>query len=200
MFMDQDCTRLLCVRHGESEGNRERRFCLTPDVPLTALGREQALQAAALIRSRFRPSRVISSPYRRAWETAELIAATLELPLVADAGLREQDIGRFAGQPYEAVLADASFQEQNPWSWRPPGGESLEDVAARVVPAVQRIAENHRSQELVLVTHAGVIRALCAAACGEWNRIPTARNGQLIVIDYHCGRFVVREPGESGLP
>jgi broad specificity phosphatase PhoE len=198
--MDQDCTRLLCIRHGESEGNRERRFCLTPDVPLTPLGREQALQAAAVLRSRFRPSRVISSPYRRAWETAELIAATLALPLVADAGLREQDIGVFAGQPYEAVLADASFRAEKPWSWRPPGGESLEDVAARVIPAVQRIAESHQAQELVLVTHAGVIHALRAAAFGEWNRIPPARNGELVVIEYRCGRFVVREPGEGGLP
>ncbi len=182
-------SRLLCVRHGESEGNRERRFCPTPAVPLTEFGREQARQAASLLQRQFRPHRIVSSPYRRAWETAEVIAEVLQLPLEVDEGLREQDIGVYAGQPYEAVLEDPNFRQQEPWKWRPPGGESLLDVAARVVPAAQRIATQNGAREVVLVTHAGVIAALCASALGRWDQVRHAKNGEVVVIDYRDGRF-----------
>ncbi len=182
-------SRLLCVRHGESEGNRDRRFCPTPEVPLTELGREQARQAASLLQRRFRPQRIVASPYRRARETAEVIAEVLQLPVEVDEGLREQDIGVYAGQPYEAVLQDPHFRTQEPWSWRPPRGESLLDVAARVLPAVERIAMQNSAQEVVLVTHAGVIAALCAAALGRWDQVRNAKNGEVVVLEYRGGRF-----------
>ena len=72
--------KLIMVRHGESEGNRERRFTTTPDAPLTDLGREQAAQAGRRIARLFHPQLVITSPYARARETGEIIAAALRLP------------------------------------------------------------------------------------------------------------------------
>ena len=73
--------RLLLVRHGESEGNALRRFTDSELVPLTQRGREQAERAAALLRARFAPARIVSSPFTRAQQTAEIIASALVLPI-----------------------------------------------------------------------------------------------------------------------
>ena len=64
---------LIWVRHGESLGNAVQRFTRTHHAPLTALGQEQARRTGALIQKRFEPVRLISSPYRRAQMTAEII-------------------------------------------------------------------------------------------------------------------------------
>src|ERR1700676_2818422 len=72
--------KLIMVRHGESEGNRDRRFTTTPDAPLTDLGREQAAQVARQIARRFHPRLIITSPYARARETGGIMAAALPLP------------------------------------------------------------------------------------------------------------------------
>ena len=105
---DSRPTRLLLVRHGESEGNRDRTFTQNPDVPLTPFGREQARAAAHRVAKGYRPSRIVASPFTRARQTAEIIAAVLGLSVDLDAAFREQSFGIFAGQPYEALLSDAA--------------------------------------------------------------------------------------------
>src|SRR5262249_55231463 len=131
--------RLILVRHGESEGNRDRTFTQNADVPLTALGREQARAAAAQIARRFRPTRVVASSFARARETGEIIAGQLGIALDIESELREQSFGVFAGQPYDALLNDAAYHDGPRWKWRPASGESLVDVSARVVPVLERI-------------------------------------------------------------
>jgi len=128
------------VRHGESEGNRERRFTTTPDAPLTDLGREQAAQAARRIARVFHPRLVITSPYARARETGEIIAAALRLPVEVEHGLYERHFGYLRGQPYDAVRDDPTFETEKTWLWRPEGGESYEDVRVRVAPILERLA------------------------------------------------------------
>src|SRR5512140_1208862 len=100
-------TRLILVRHGESEGNRDRTFTQSSDVPITAVGREQARATGALIAKHFRPARIVASPYARARQTAEIIAAVCGLGIELEAALREQSFGIFAGQPYDALVSDA---------------------------------------------------------------------------------------------
>ena len=60
------------VRHGESEGNRDRRFTISPDVPLTELGRRQALDAARRIKTKFNPDLIVSSPFFRSLATSSI--------------------------------------------------------------------------------------------------------------------------------
>lgn len=183
--------RLICVRHGESEGNRERRFCATPEVPLTPLGRRQARAAALSLRAQFAPQRIVSSPYRRAQETATIIASVLRLPVEIDPALRERNIGVYAGQPYEAVLADPSYQSQPFWQWQPPQGESLAEVVVRVLPAITRLASDITAGDVVLVTHAGVLAALRASAQGgSWESVHAPRNGEILVFEYVNGSLV----------
>jgi broad specificity phosphatase PhoE len=151
--------RLILIRHGESVANSERRFTHGPHEPLSRRGREEALARGRLLLGRFDPVAIYSSPFVRALETARLVGRVLGLePVVVDA-LREQDFGELRGQPYGA-LDDAARARAGRWRFRPPGGETLEEVFARAGPALDAIAERHLGAEVIVVSHGGVMAAL----------------------------------------
>lgn len=181
--------RLILVRHGESEGNRDRRFTQNPDIPLTDVGHEQARQAGRVIRERFAPRHVVSSPYRRAFQTAEIIAAELELGIAIEPDLREQSFGVLAGQPYE-ILMDEAYRYEGPrWQWRPPEGESLVDVYARATPALDRLAQSNLDRDVVVVSHGGVMFALVAYVAGAWEQSRVPPNCGIVVVEHSDGRY-----------
>ena len=182
-------SRFILVRHGESEGNRDRLFTHTPDVPLTGTGREQARAAAALIAGRYQPTRLVASPFLRAWQTAEVLAEVLQLTVETDPAFREQSFGRLAGEPYEALLVDPTYHSTPRWEWRPPGGESLLDVLARVSPAFEQLAQAGDGRDIVLVSHGGVMLALWAYLAGGWEDARMTPNGGIVVVEHHNGTF-----------
>jgi len=188
---DSRSTRLLLVRHGESEGNRDRTFTQNPDVPLTAYGREQARTAAQRMAQRYRPSRVVASPFARARQTAEIIAEVLELTVEFEPALREQSFGIFAGQPYDALLSDAAYHEGPRWNWRPRDGESLYDVYERVVPAFDRIARDAEGHDVVIVSHGGVMVTLCAYVTGSWEGVSVTPNAGIVLVERTNGRYAL---------
>src|SRR2546427_2251070 len=122
--------RLLLIRHGESEGNRDRVFCRTPDVPLTEEGRCQARAAGGWIAERFAPVRIVTSPFARARQTADILAGVLGLAVVVEPGLRERSYGELAGQPYGAVPAHPHYDPGVFLQGGPPGGGSPVQGAA----------------------------------------------------------------------
>jgi broad specificity phosphatase PhoE len=176
--------RLILVRHGESEGNRDRTFTQHVDVALTERGIAQARTAGEIVAKRFRVSRLIASPYARAYRTAELIGEVLGLEVEIEPALREQSFGVFAGQPYESLLSGAAYHEGPRWNWRPSDGESLIDVYERAVPALERIAEESIGQDVVIVSHGGVMLALCAFAGGGWERQTVTPNAGIVAIEH----------------
>ncbi|HXQ20459.1 MAG TPA: histidine phosphatase family protein [Candidatus Acidoferrales bacterium] len=181
--------RLILVRHGESEGNRDRTFTQSPEVPLTPNGREQVRATAERIAASYAPARIVASPYTRARQTAEIIGALLALPVELEAAFREQSFGVFAGQPYDTVLRDAAYHDGPRWQWRPPGGESLMDVSARVVPAFERLAGAAAGQDVVVVSHGGVMLALCAHVTGSWDGLSVTPNAGVVVVERRRGRY-----------
>lgn len=181
--------RVILVRHGESEGNRDRTFTQHDDVPLTERGREQARAAGIRIWERYAPTRVIASPFARARQTAEIIAALRDRPVTFDAAFCEQSFGIFAGQPYTAMLSDAAFHEGPRWEWRPPGGESIADVYARAVPAFERLTRDAAGEDVVLVSHGGVMFALWAFVAGTWDAASIAPNAGIVVVEHCQGKY-----------
>lgn len=179
--------RIILVRHGESEGNRDRTFTQHADVPLTDRGREQARQAGARIWARYAPTRVVASPFARARQTAEIIAAVVRCPVAFEAAFCEQSFGVFAGQPYTAMLSDAAFHEGPRWEWRPPGGESIVDVYARAVPAFEHLLRSAAGEDVVLVSHGGVMFALWAFLAGAWEAARIAPNAGIVVVEHRDG-------------
>ena len=187
---DRDrAVRLILVRHGESEGNRDRTFTQSSEVPLTATGCAQARATAGRIARHYRPTRIVASPFARAWQTAEIIGKVLRVGLQPEAELREQSFGVFAGQPYEVMLGDAAYHEGPRWHWRPPGGESLVDVFERAVPAFERLARGSIGEEVVVVSHGGVMLALCAYVTGSWEGLTVTPNAGIVLVEYCSGRF-----------
>jgi broad specificity phosphatase PhoE len=180
---------LILVRHGESEGNRDRTFTQNPQVPLTAHGREQARAAGLRIARQYEPTRIVASPYLRAWQTAEVIAEVLGLGVQAEPDLREQNFGVFGGQPYDALLSDAAYHDGPRWDWRPQDGESLTDVYERVVPVFERITGESGGRGVVIVSHGGVMLALCAYVTGSWDGVTLTPNAGIVVVEHRAGRY-----------
>lgn len=183
-------SRLILVRHGESEGNKARIFADDPHaLPLTPLGYEQAREAAELIRARFNAELVVSSPFVRAHETARIIASALALPLKIEPMLYERDVGAHRGQSYDSLRSAAGYDARKPWAWRPKDGESYEDVRARVGPILDRLAQEHPARDVVVVSHGGVMMTLWAHATGSWSEVHAAPNCGIVLIEHHSGVY-----------
>jgi probable phosphoglycerate mutase len=188
--------KLILVRHAESVGNRMRRFTMDGGSPLTELGREQARQAAALIRARFKPELLVSSPYRRALETAAIIGREIAYarpPLVV-VELCERDFGQLKGRPYDAVHDDPAFRSAVEPLWKPPGGESLEEVRLRTAPALEKLARDFPDIEVVVVSHGGVMTALCAHLNGGWEGVTVPENCAVLLVENFQGRLSAPTP------
>jgi broad specificity phosphatase PhoE len=191
--------RLILIRHGESVANAQKRFTYGPFEPLTARGRAQALAIAALMRARFDPVALYASPFVRALETAQHVGGVLGLlPKVVEE-LREQDFGTLRGRPYAEYGREVEVLGPGRWFQRPPGGETLEEVACRAGAALHALARAHLGEDVLVVSHGGVMAALRGAA-GSFEDAPVAtRNAAGYVLCYRASRFTVADlPGSEG--
>lgn len=171
-------TTLILVRHGRTELTEGRKISGGDgeDPDLSPLGRMDASEVAAEI-ARFgssgafgflsKPTAVVSSPIKRAAQTASAIASRLGLDVELDNNLREIGFGAWDGLTNEEVFT--AFEEEY-LAWRgsydvaPPKGESLRDFEARILQALEAIFERHRGETLVLVAHVMPIRAILKLA------------------------------------
>jgi broad specificity phosphatase PhoE len=148
------------VRHGETDWNREGRIQGVADVPLSAIGREQARELAASLGTR--PiGAIYASDLRRALETAEPLAARLRVPVVATPALRERNFGANEGRVAAEVAADLGKEAGTAWHGpdeRHPGGESIREVFERVAAFLDALLEDPPADEIALVTSGGPIR------------------------------------------
>jgi broad specificity phosphatase PhoE len=184
--------RLIMVRHGQSEGNRERRFTISSETPLTELGRGQARAAAMRIARMFKPEVIISSPFARARETSAIIAAELNLEIEVVHDLHERDLGCLKGHSYdalrEAVRTDPAYNPEQGWRWRPDGGESYEDVRVRVAAAIEGIRARYPEHEAVVVSHGGVMLSVWAHIAG-WKGAHLPPNCGIVLVEHDRERL-----------
>jgi glucosyl-3-phosphoglycerate phosphatase len=152
---------VFLVRHGEAEGNRERRFIGQQDVPLSDLGRRQADLAAHRLASSG-ATRVVASDLVRASATAQPLADLLGVRVEVDAALREVDNGAWTGLHAEEIeqgWPDLFSAYRAGDDVHRPGGERWEDVRSRVVPVVEDLLG--ASDPVAVFTHGGPV--LCVA-------------------------------------
>jgi glucosyl-3-phosphoglycerate phosphatase len=149
--------RLLLVRHGQSEWNAGRILQGQADIPLSALGREQADALAPAIAGLV-PCRAITSDLVRASETAARLGFPDARP---EPRLREIDVGRWQGRAITDLLAEdaAAYEGWRAGTHRPEGGELWDEFVERTVSAVLDEAAKG-GKTLLFVCHGGVIRAL----------------------------------------
>lgn len=162
-------TTVFLIRHGVTDWHRQGRLLGRRDVPLSDEGLAQAAAAAELLGD-LRISDLISSPLQRALQTAEIVAARFDLDVARDPRLSDFDVGKWAGQTYEAVVATPEYQRYlaDPNTREIPGGENLDQVRRRAVAALeQALADSPSGEAIALVSHAGIIRVLLAHYLGS---------------------------------
>jgi probable phosphoglycerate mutase len=159
-------TRLILVRHGETALSVERRFSGRGDAPLTERGQAQALATAARLSAMLRGDSVpvVSSALTRARQTAEEIVAMIGRGiLTVEDRLVECDFGDWEGHTF-AEVRQRWPGELDAWlgstTVAPPGGESFDQVAARLLPAFEELRESHPGQDVVVVGHVTGIKLL----------------------------------------
>ena len=152
------------VRHGETEPNRTGVLLGRADPALTELGREQAKVVAQAVSRSSAPVAVVSSPLRRAVETAEAIAARWEVDVEQDARLIEIDYGEWDQRGFAEVPTDELRRWRADPSYAPPGGESLAALQARVSPCAAELLERAGDGMIVTVSHVSPIKAAVAWA------------------------------------
>jgi broad specificity phosphatase PhoE len=182
--------RLVLIRHGESEGNRDRVFTSTPDVSLTGTGRAQVRARADWVADRYAPHHIVSSPYARARETSAILAARLGVPVLIEEDLRERSYGEFAGRPYATIRDCEGYDPEAYWLWCPAGGETFPDVVARTGAALDRIATATPAEDVVVVSHGAVMMALWKHVTGMWRAGKVARNAGVVVVEHDAGRWI----------
>ncbi len=154
---------ILLVRHGETDWNRSGRIMGDQPVPLNQHGEAQVHLLAACLKDR-RIQTVYSSPVTRAVQTAEILASVLGACVTVLPGLSEIGVGEWAGKFWKD-LADEPVKQNyyaKPYEARPPGGETLAEVQARAVAAVEEACRNGTCEPFLFVSHADVIRSVLA--------------------------------------
>jgi probable phosphoglycerate mutase len=154
-------TTILLVRHGETDWNAERRVQGHSDTPLNETGRSQARALAEELADEGIDA-VYSSDLLRAHETARIVARARGLEVTSIRDLRERHFGTWEGLTDDEIFA--RFPEARNGSWG--DGESREEMAGRVLQALQRIAETHEGGRVLVVSHGGPLRAVLAQ-CGD---------------------------------
>lgn len=214
-------TRILYVRHGETDFPLDRIYCDSiEDPPLNARGQAQAAAAADLLRAHA-VDQIYSSPSQRTRMTAVAIAAAKGLTVNFDPGLTERHFGIWEGLYFDEIERQYPEEYQR-WkrdqaAYQPRQGESMSALVERAGAVIRRLVEVHRGQTLLVVTHVGPIRGLVAAAIGlplaayRQLRIDPAsvtcvdygvKGNNLIFLNFHSRHGVGAEPasplGEKG--
>ena len=174
--IEQQHTRVLAIRHGETSWNVDTRIQGQLDIALNDTGRWQARQVALALADE-RIDAIYSSDLLRAYQTAQAVASRGSAGggesnrcVTTDVGLRERSFGVFEGLTYQEIQQRWPEQGER-WRRRDPdfgaeGGETLRDFYARCVGTATRLAAAHPGQNIALIAHGGVMDCLYRAALG----------------------------------
>ncbi len=202
--------RLYFVRHGQSEANVQM-IISNRDLPhlLTELGRQQAEELAQSL-TKVPLAAIYSSPIARALQTAQIVAASKNLPVEIAEALREPDCGVMEGRGDDAAWAEhdrvmADWLVQRKFDSRIEGGESFHDLRARFVPFIERLVVEYGATDnnLLLIGHGSllylmlplVLTNIDLASVGEYPMPNTAvivaetQANDLICLEW-CGKLV----------
>jgi len=171
-----DITRILAIRHGETTWNVDTRIQGQIDIPLNENGRWQAQQLAkALAHEEIHA--IYASDLSRAYETAQAVAQAQQLNITAHTRLRERHFGIFQGHTWEDIQKQWPHEAEQ-WRGRHPewipmgGGESLVMLEKRIQQLMDELAAPHQGQQVLWVTHGGVLDILYRMATGQGLQAP----------------------------
>jgi len=158
-------TRLFLIRHGETP---REGFCNGHlDVALTPAGVSEMEEVAGRLTGE-RIAALYTSDLSRALHSAEILGRVLHLTPIVSPPLREKSFGKWEGLPQAELLRrfpdEWSDWLANPADAKPTGGESVREMASRVLPVVAQIIKNHLGGRVAIVAHGGVNRVILCHA------------------------------------
>ena len=198
-------TKLLIIRHGQSEANLQGVFVGHTNSPLSDLGKRQAEATAEYIVSNFHVDAVYSSDLERAVYTGKAVADRLGLTVTTRKGMREIFAGDWEtvkfdtlsteyGEPYQLWLRDIGLAH-------PTNGESTAQLQQRIADTLRTIAEENDGKTVVVATHATPIRTFMHYCSGlplsEMKNIPWVSNASVTTAVYENGSFTITEAGHD---
>ena len=188
-------TRILLVRHGESESNILGTFTGQLDAPLSELGHTQAECTARFVLENYRVDAVYSSDLSRAYHTALHTAEKLALPVQTDPRLREIHGGQWQDMLFSQLSSthpeEYALWQQDMGNACCPGGESVAELACRVWECVMEICRDNPEKTVLIATHATPVRAIQWKATGKplsfMKQIPWVSNASVSEFSYENG-------------
>jgi probable phosphomutase (TIGR03848 family) len=161
-------TIFLLVRHGENDWVKKNKLAgWLPGIHLNEVGQLQAQKVGSRLASQ--PVKAIySSPVTRCFETAEFIAPHFDLPIIVSDEFGETRYGKWEGKKIKKLARKPSWQVVQffPSRMRFPKGEALREVQYRAVQALEKLADQHKSETVVVVSHADLIKLVLAHYIG----------------------------------
>lgn len=209
-------TRVLLARHGDTAASQSDRFA-TMDLALSPEGRIHATELAVRL-ARYPIDAIYASSLQRAMDTAEFTARVHGLAVTAVPDLREIDHGVWADKTRDEIIAQygqaqLDAYDNDPYHFRPAGGESGEEVLQRAAPALQKLVRQHLHQTILIVAHKATNRLLLChflgidprayrkklaqrPACLNVLRFPNANEAQLLLMN-DIGHYAMSHSLES---
>lgn len=160
--------KIILVRHGETDYNKERRMQGWLDVPLNQSGRKQA-EAASVKLASTHVDALYSSDLLRAHQTAQTISVVLQKEIITTSALRERGMGIFSGWKFEVerdpvkdeLWTEFQFARDNEdLDWNKHQGESMRQMAGRIENFMKQLHVTHKDQTVLIVTHGGTINRI----------------------------------------
>lgn len=186
-------TKLLLIRHGESEANNNGFFAGQYDAPLMPKGIEQAEKTAKYIVERYAPTKIYASDLKRAYCTAVPISKLIGVDIITNQGIREIYAGKWQQMSFDEL--EKKFSDEYTVWLNDIGnaccndGESVKELSERVMTTLTAIAEENHGETIAVATHATPIRAAqTIIQYGDvkyMKNVPWVSNGSVTVIEYN---------------
>lgn len=188
-------TKLVFIRHGQTDWNKERRYCGSFDVPLSAPGRLQA----AKLKGKFTAGnfdRIYTSPRRRAMQTARVIFGNARIIKIK--GMREINFGMLEGMRHKEILKKHpgvyTKWLKDPFRNHIPKAERLGAFKKRVVNTIAQLVRKNRGKTIAIVCHGGSIAVFVSYIKGKkdfWKYIP--KSASVTVVAHMKDKFSIKQ-------
>lgn len=196
-------THLYLIRHGQADGLQPGIIgSATPDSGLSPLGIIQAerLRDRLATTREIRADVLISSPLKRAQETAAIIAPALGLPVLTDDEVQELNLGECEGLTFEEIVARFGYSDWDkaPFRQLAPNADSWMEFITRACRAIDRLTHQYDGKTIVIVCHGGIIEAtfLYFFRLGLWRQLPIIVHNASIT-HWHKSIFYVNGHAET---